>query len=169
MIGWLALAAQAAEYRPFAVELRGSYAVVDKAGVADAVRVGLSVADRRLWTPGPWAVGVAVPVVFGHSEAAGYSYRWGLQAELARPIPSERLAPYATAGLHYFVSQGWDEVRLGPMWRVALGLRMFSDGGWELGFEPLAIERLPNGPGPASPLRSRFVWDLTFLTLGVTW
>lgn len=159
----------AADYRPVSVELRASYYVADKSGVADAARVGIALAHRRVWTPGPLAFGLAVPFAYGHSESAGYSYRLGVEAQIAHPVPALQLAPYVSAGAHYFVSQGWDEVRLGPMWRVALGLRMFGDRHWEVGVEPLALERIPSGPGPMTPLRSRWGWDLTFLTVGVTW
>ena len=152
-----------------AAEGRASYYVADGAGVPNAVRVGLSVAHRRVWNPGGWAVGASVPAVYGHSEGAGYTYRLGLQAELARPFEALGLAPYAAAGVHYFVSQGWDEVRFGPMWRLAAGLRIFGDDRYEVGVEPLAVERLPDGPGEHTPLRSRWGWDLTFLTVGVTW
>jgi hypothetical protein len=168
MIAW-ALPAIAAEYRPIAIEARTGYYAADKAGVSDATRVGVAVSHRRLVTPGPLAIGVGVPFVYGHSEQAGYSYRLGGQVEIAWPIPKERLAPYVETGVHYFVSQGWDEVRFGPMWRAGVGLRLFGEGHWEIGAEPIAIERLPKGPGPDSPLRSRWGWDLTFLTLGVTW
>ena len=86
--------------------------------------------------------------MIGYSEQDAWSYRAGAQLEAARWLEAEHTQVYASTGLHVLRSRTDDEIRLGPAWRAAAGVRFAAGGNGYLGFEPLAIERLPNGPGP---------------------
>jgi hypothetical protein len=146
-------------------EGRGSFAVVDKQGVPDALRVGASL-GTHLMRRDQLELSADLVGLFGTSEEIGYSYRFGANLEIERRLAAIGASTYFALGLHYFVSRA-DEDRLGLLPRAALGFRVFTGKHVYIGFEPLAIERIPAGDGIQTPIRSRWAWELTFISVGV--
>jgi hypothetical protein len=154
-------------------ELRGrtrvqadvGWGVVDKNGVPDALRVGGRF-GVLLWDQGPLGLSVDVGAHYGHSEEAGWSLKAGSDVEVEGLFVGPRISAYGSVGLHYFLSRS-DEDRSGLLGRAAAGVRFMAGSRVFVGFEPLALERLPDGPGPHTPLRSRWAWGMTFLSIGV--
>ena len=147
----------------FRGELRGSFAIVDKNGVPDALRTGGAL-GVMFFDRGPLGLAVDGSFLIGHSEQAGWSLRAGGNLEAEWMFHTVRTSAYVTTGLHYFMSRS-TENRSGLLWRGGVGAR-FMLGRWYIAVEPFAIERLPNGEGEHTPLRSRWVWELTFLAVG---
>jgi len=153
------------EYRGrFRGELRGSFVIVDKNGVPDALRAGGSIGVMA-FDHGPLGLAADGVFVVGHSEQAGWSLRAGANVEAEWLWQSVRTSVYLTTGLHFFMSRS-SENRAGLLWRGGVGARFMVGGRWYVAVEPLAIERIPDGEGEYTPLRSRWAWELTFLAVG---
>ena len=146
------------------VEGRGSFVIVDKRGVPDALRGGASV-GASLLTFGKHVVSADAVAVFGHSEKIGYSYRVGTNVELDRRLPAIGASIYGALGGFYFVSRA-EEDRSGLLLRATVGFRVYTSKRVYIGFEPFALERVPDGPGVQTPVRSRWAWEMTFLSVG---
>lgn len=144
-------------------EARLSSSVVPKVGVPNSLRIGAGV-GALVFRHGVLDLSVALLVAVGEAEKAGHSYRLGAELELAARLPGA-LSPYVSSGGHFFVSKSTED-RSGGLWRAALGLRVFVSEHLYAGFEPLVVERLPDGPGRHTPLRSRWAYEIVFLTVG---
>lgn len=147
-----------------------SFLVAEGDGVPDANRLFTTV-GVRLVTIGDTNLAVEPAFAVGYSEGDRISYRVGGNVE-AEWVASPLTSLYASTGLHYFYSFTDLETRRGPLWRAALGFRLATsaaghDRGAYIGFEPLAIERFPNGEGVQTPLRSRWGIEVTFISAGV--
>ncbi len=177
-IAWLALVlpcltAYADARQPTVVErlgrraraqLRGSFAITDKRGAPDAIRLGGS-AGALVLRRGLFDVSLDAVAAFGFSEKIGHSYRLGSSLELDRRISSIRASAYMSAGLHYFVSRAAED-RTGLLGRLGVGFRIMTSEHVYVAFEPLAIERIPAGEGIQTPVRTRWAWEMTFLSVG---
>jgi hypothetical protein len=138
--------------------------VVDRQGVPDALRAGVSF-GVKLFSRGPFGLSADAVGALGFSEITGWSWRAGAAAEAEWLVTALRGSAYLSAGLHWFESYS-EETRRGLLWRLALGLRVLPGGRWYVGLEPLAVEHLPPGPGEPSPFRSHWAFELAFLVLG---
>lgn len=144
-----------------------SYMLADKQGVPDAIRAGLSTGIPLVRADSGFRLAVEPSVLVGYSERDSWSLRAGANVEGGLWFDTAKTLAYASTGLHFFRSYTSDETRIGPLWRSALGLRFAAGGKGYIGFEPIAIERLPNGPGIMTPLRSRWGLEITLLQAGV--
>lgn len=145
-------------------DVRGSFVITDKRGAPDAIRMGGSVGGLIL-RRGLFDVSGDVVGVFGFSEKIGHSYRFGGTIELDRRLPTLEASVYVSAGAHYFVSRAAED-RTGGLGRVAVGFRIMTSKHVYVGFEPIAIERIPAGKGIQTPVRTRWAWEMTFLSVG---
>ncbi len=144
-------------------EARLSSSVVPNVGVPNSLRVGAAV-GALVFRRGVFDLSVNLHAAVGESEKAGHSYRLGGEVELAVQLPGS-VSPYLSSGGHFFVSKSTED-RSGGLWRAALGLRVFVSDHVYAGFEPLVVERLPDGAGRYTPLRSRWAYEIVFLTVG---
>ena len=144
--------------------LRSSFSIPDKRGVPDAIRLGADVGALVL-RRGLFDLSMDSSFVFGFSEKIGHSYRVGSNIELDRRLPRLGASIYATTGLHYFVSRAAED-RKGLLWRASVGFRVNTSRHVYVGFEPFAIERMPNGEGVQTPVRTRWAWEMVFLSVG---
>lgn len=147
-----------------------SFLVADGDGVPDANRL-LAAVGIRVGTVGQTHLTVEPAFAFGYSEMERFSVRIGVDLE-AEWVATSRTSLYGAVGLHYFRSFTASEIRRGGMPRVGVGVRLATshhghDRGAFIAFEPLAIERFPNGEGAQTPLRSRWGIEVTFIAAGV--
>lgn len=159
------LAAPKLEWVPgFGGEIRISSTLVTKTGVPNALRFGGAfgpvVLRRGIFSLSPKLHGA-----IGTSEQFGHSWRVGGELEGELRLGNAPAAFYLSTGGHFFRSNA-DENRAGGLWRAAVGLRLLSRGHAYVGFEPFAVERLPDGLGPYTPVRSRWAFEFTFLSVG---
>lgn len=145
-------------------DFRLGFTVVRKNGVPNALRFGggVGLVFARL---DPVALSVAAVGMFGSSEKVGHSYRVGGDVEAAFDLGDLGAAVVVSAGVHWFVSRAVED-RRGALFRGGVGFRIRAGEHLDVGFEPLAFERLPDGEGPYTPLRSRWAYEVTFLTVG---
>ena len=148
----------------FGGEVRFGYSIVTKNGVPNALRIGGAFGPNLL-RAGPFELNLRLAAAFGSSEQFGYSYRLGGDVEAGIGLPRVPIRFYLSTGGHFFRSDA-TENRAGGLWRGAVGLRFLTRRKVYVGVEPFAIERLPDGPGPYTPLRSRWAFEITFLTVG---
>lgn len=171
MIALLAAVAGAADLPPLddwgRIRVLGgtSFLVADKDGVPDANRLFVTT-GFTVFTLDRTNLVVEPAFAFGYSEMERWSFRVGANLE-AEWVPEDHTSLYGSLGLHYFRSFTDPEIRRGALWRAAVGLRLATGGKAFIGFEPLAIERFPNGEGVRTPLRSRWGVEVTFLSAGV--
>lgn len=142
-----------------------SFLIADKDGVPDANRLFVA-AGVTIATVEQTTIAVEPAFAIGYSEAERWSYRVGANVE-AEWAAKPHTSLYGSLGLHYFRSYTEPETRKGPLVRAALGMRLAAGGRSWIGFEPLAIERFPNGEGVMTPLRSRWGVEVTFISAGV--
>ncbi|MEN0062104.1 MAG: hypothetical protein AAGA48_08105 [Myxococcota bacterium] len=172
MITWLAgLAWGAPEIAPIDEEIGlriaggTSFLVADKDGVPDANRLFVTT-GLTLARIDATAVIFEPAFAFGYSEMERFSFRVGGNIEVEWRAKAHT-SLYGSLGLHYFRSFTDPEIRKGALVRGAVGIRLATGGKAFVGFEPLAIERFPNGEGVMTPLRSRWGVEVTFISAGV--
>jgi hypothetical protein len=147
----------------FRTELRLGNVIVPKNGVPNALRAGLAAGLSLRF--GRIAFAADAAALFGTSDKNGWSAAVGADLE-AEWLPARiALGLHLSTGARYFVSEATED-RRGPAWRAGIGVRLLLPDGWTVGLLPLAVERLPDGPGPYTPLRSRWAWEVTWLTVG---
>lgn len=144
-----------------------SYMLAEKQGVPDAIRAGFSAALPLHRADSGLRVYVEPGVLLGYSERDFWSIRAGANVEGAWWFDAAKTQVYLSTGVHFFRSYTDEETRVGALWRAGTGVRFAAGGNGFVGFEPIAIERLPNGPGTMTPIRTRWGYEITFLQAGV--
>lgn len=176
MATWLLAAAFAAdELRPIAEQddagvrtgVQISWMLADEQGVPDAVRAGFSVGIPVFRSDAGARIYIEPGFLMGYSERDFWSFRAGGNVEGAWWFEAAKTQVYVSTGVHLFRSFTDEETRLGLLWRAGTGVRFAAGGKGFVGFEPFAIERLPNGPGVMTPLRSRWGIEITLIQAGV--
>lgn len=149
------------------IGIQMSWMLAEKQGVPDAIRAGFSTGIPVFRSDAGARISVVPSVLFGYSERDFWSFRAGGEVEGGWWFDAVKTQVYVSTGVHVFRSYTNEEIRFGALWRAGTGVRFAAGGRGYIGFEPIAVERLPNGPGVMTPLRTRWGYEITFLQAGV--
>jgi hypothetical protein len=150
----------------FRVDFRAGWNVTDGFGMIDHAGLSLTAGPQfgRAEPKGKPALAAILGATAGVAETGRASLRiyGGLESvsALARDV---ELVPSLHLG---YLRAFHDDLRQGPMLRVALGLRVFGEKGFFLVFEPLALLVLPPPPSGFTPYTSHVAWDIGIVKLG---
>ncbi len=149
----------------FRGDFRAAWALTDGSGMLDhavlELDIGVQILPPRIGVPSPTPL---FGIAGGIAEGGHPSIRVMGGVELPIPVhPAIEIVPAFFGG---YLRQWRGDLRAGPMFRGALGMRVLGPDDFFVTLEPISITVLPIPPAGPAPYTDHFAWEFALIKIG---